>query len=237
MSIGATLANVMRLRGYEVFTEWIINDAGAQLDALGRSIYARYRQLLGEQYPLPQEGYPGEYLLSIARRILEHDGDRWANAAESEWLPFFATFGRDELVAEQKQTARRFGAEYDRWQSEAALHASGKVREGVEHLRELGLTYEQDGALFFRAMQFGDDKDRVLLRSDGRPTYFCMDVAYHYDKLRNSDRVVDILGPDHPRIYRPAQRNLRGAGLSGPARRRHRAASDAHARRRAGQHE
>ncbi len=197
MSIGATLANVMRLRGYEVFTEWIINDAGAQLDALGRSIYARYRQLLGEQYPLPQEGYPGEYLLSIARRILEHDGDRWANAAESEWLPFFATFGRDELVAEQKQTARRFGAEYDRWQSEAALHASGKVREGVEHLRELGLTYEQDGALFFRAMQFGDDKDRVLLRSDGRPTYFCMDVAYHYDKLRNSDRVVDILGPDH----------------------------------------
>jgi arginyl-tRNA synthetase len=197
MSIGATLANVMRLRGYEVFAEWIINDAGGQLDALGRSIYARYRQLLGEQHPLAQDGYPGEYLVPIARRIVERDGNVWANAAESEWLPFFAAFGRDELVAEHQRTARRFGVEYDRWQSEAALHASGKVREGVEHLRELGLTYELDGALFFRSTQFGDDKDRVLLRSDGRPTYFCMDVAYHYDKLRNSDRVVDILGPDH----------------------------------------
>ncbi|HYL28129.1 MAG TPA: arginine--tRNA ligase, partial [Candidatus Nitrosotalea sp.] len=89
------------------------------------------------------------------------------------------------------------GVEYDRWQSERELHDTGKVREGIEHLRELGLTYEADGALFFRATQFGDDKDRVLIRSDGRPTYFCMDVAYHYQKLKNSDRAVDILGPDH----------------------------------------
>ena len=91
----------------------------------------------------------------------------------------------------------RFGVHYDRWQSERELHATGKVREGIEHLAKLGLTYEEDGALFFRATQFGDDKDRVLLRGDGRPTYFCMDVAYHYQKLKASDRVVDILGPDH----------------------------------------
>jgi arginyl-tRNA synthetase len=197
MSIGATLANAMRFCGYDVFVEWIINDAGGQLDALGRSIYARYRQLFDPGYPFPQDGYPGEYIVPVARRVRDCDGDRWVASEESEWLPNFAKFGRDEFVAQQEQTARRFGVTYDRWQSERELHESQQVREGIEHLRELGLTYQHDGALFFRATSFGDDKDRVLLRSDGRPTYFCMDVAYHYQKLKNNDRVVDILGPDH----------------------------------------
>ncbi|MBV9027509.1 MAG: arginine--tRNA ligase, partial [Candidatus Eremiobacteraeota bacterium] len=197
MSIGATLANALRFCGYDVFLEWIINDAGGQLDALGRSIYARYRQLVESSYPFPDEGYPGEYLIDLARDVRERDGDRWMEAAESAWLPHFAKLGRDALVADQQRTAARFGVHYDRWQSEAELHASGAVAEGVERLRQLGLTYEADDALFFRAAQFGDDKDRVLLRRDGRPTYFCMDVAYHYQKLKSNDRVVDILGPDH----------------------------------------
>jgi arginyl-tRNA synthetase len=197
MSIGATLANAMRFCGYDVFVEWIINDAGGQLDALARSIYARYRQLDEPGFPFPKDGYPGEYIVPIARRIRERDGDRWVGEPESEWLPYFARFGRDEIVAGQQQTAERFGIVYDRWQSERELHEAGKLQEGVGRLRDLGLTYEKDGALFFRATQFGDDKDRVLLRSDGRPTYFCMDVAYHYQKLKDSDRVVDILGPDH----------------------------------------
>lgn len=197
MSIGDTLANAMRFRGYDVFTEWIINDAGGQLDALGRSIYARYRQEFDSAYAFPEDGYPGEYLIPIARTIAARDGDRWTSASEAEWLPYFAKFGRDKLVVEQQETARRFGVAYDRWQSEAELHETGKVRDGIEHLRQLGLTYEQDGALFFRATQFGDDKDRVLLRRDGRPTYLAMDVAYHLLKLQQNDRVVDILGPDH----------------------------------------
>jgi len=197
MALGDTLANAMRFRGYEVVTEWIINDAGGQLDALGRSIFARYRQAFDPAYPFPEDGYPGEYLIPIAATIAQRDGDRWTRAPEAEWLPYFATFGRDRLVAEQQQTARRFGVEYDRWQSEAELHGTGKVREGIDRLGQLGLTYEQEGALFFRATQFGDDKDRVLLRRDGRPTYLAMDVAYHYLKLKESDCVVDILGPDH----------------------------------------
>ncbi len=197
MSIGATLANAMRLRGYDVFVEWIINDAGGQLDSLGRSVYARYRQIFDPAYPFPEDGYPGEYLVPIAREIERRDGERWISADEAAWLPYFSQAGRDELVAQQRRTAERFGVVYDKWQSERELHETGKVREGVEHLRDLGLTYESEGALFFRAAQFGDDKDRVMLRGDGRPTYFCMDVAYHYQKLKASDRVVDILGPDH----------------------------------------
>ncbi|MBV8197106.1 MAG: arginine--tRNA ligase [Candidatus Eremiobacteraeota bacterium] len=197
MSIGATLANALRFCGYDVFLEWIINDAGGQLDALGRSLYARYRQLADASYPFPEDGYPGDYLVEMARTIRERDGDRWTDAPESEWLPHFAKSGRDAIVADQQRTAERFGVHYDRWQSEAELHASGAVGEGVERLRQLGLTFEDDDALFFRATQFGDDKDRVLLRRDGRPTYFCMDVAYHYQKLKANDRVVDILGPDH----------------------------------------
>jgi arginyl-tRNA synthetase len=197
MSVGATLANAMRFRGYDVFVEWIINDAGGQLDALARSLYARYRQLFEPTIEVPPDGYPGEYLIDLAKDIRESDGDRWLRAAQDDWLPHFAAYARDRLVAQQQRTARRFGVEYDRWQSERELHETGKVREGIERLRALGLVYEQDGALFFRATQFNDDKDRVLLRSDGRPTYFCMDVAYHYQKLKVSDRVVDVLGPDH----------------------------------------
>jgi arginyl-tRNA synthetase len=197
MSIGATLVNAMRYCGYDVFVEWIINDAGGQLDALGRSIYARYRQRFDPEFAFPEDGYPGSYLIPVAESIAQRDGDRWVDAPEPEWLPYFASTGRDQLVAEHKEAAQRFGVEYDRWQSERELHDTGKVREGIDRLRELGLTYELDGALFFKATQFADDKDRVLLRSDGRPTYFSMDVAYHYQKLKASDRVVDILGPDH----------------------------------------
>jgi arginyl-tRNA synthetase len=197
MSVGATLANAMRLCGYDVFVEWIINDAGGQLDTMARSLYARYREVYGEPAQMPEDGYPGAYVTDLANELAHQDGDRWLRAPESEWLPYFGVFARDRLVAQQQKTAHRFGVAYDRWQSERELHETGRVREGVERLRELGLTYEDDGALFFRATQFKDDKDRVLLRRDGRPTYFCMDVAYHYQKLQASDRVVDILGPDH----------------------------------------
>ncbi len=197
LSIGDALANAMRFCGYDVFTEWIINDAGAQIERLGRSIYARYRQIADPSFPFPEDGYPGEYIVPIARAIYDRDGDAWTNAPEATWLPFFETFGRDEIVGAQKRTAERFGVRYDLWQSEKELHDLGKIRQGIERLRELGLTYERDGALFFRTTDFGDDKDRVVLRSDGRPTYYALDVTYHYEKLKRSDRTIDILGPDH----------------------------------------
>ncbi len=196
LSIGDALVRTMRLRGYDVFVEWIINDAGGQLETLGRSIDARYRQLSDPAVPFPDDGYPGEYLVEIARRL--HDSHpELATMGDSERVASLARFARDELVAEQQRCVARFGVEYDLWQSERELHETGKIEAGIARLKELGLTYESEGALFFRATEFGDDKDRVLVRADGRPTYFSSDVAYHYEKLQRADRVIDILGPDH----------------------------------------
>ncbi len=197
LSIGETLADSLRYCGYDVFTEWIINDAGGQVEMLGLSLYARYRQLFDPTYPFPENGYPGDYLRPMAQRIRENDGERWCPAPQSEWQPFFGTFARDVLVAEQHATVELFGVRYDLWQSEQALHDDGRVNAGLQRLIDGEVTYERDGALYFRATQFGDDKDRVLVRTDGRPTYLAADVAYHYEKLKRSDRVIDILGPDH----------------------------------------
>jgi arginyl-tRNA synthetase len=197
LSIGDALVRAFRMRGYDVFVEWIINDAGAQMDTLGRSLYARYRQIAEPDFAFPEDGYPGDYLVPIAKAIRERDGDKWVSAPEDEWLGFFKKFGRDELVAQQERTAERFHVHYDLWQSEKELHDTGKIREGVDRLSELGTTYEKDGAVWFRATDFNDDKDRVVTRSDGRPTYFALDVTYHYQKLQRAGRVIDILGPDH----------------------------------------
>ncbi len=197
LSIGDTLAKTMRFAGYHVFTEWIINDAGSQLETLARSLYARYRQRWEPDFPFPPDGYPGEYLAPIAEKLAEADGERWRDAAESDWLPYFGRFGRDENVLEQQTIATRFGVTMDLWQSEKALHENGAIDAGIERLRARGLTFEHEGALWVRTTVSGDDKDRVVIRSDGRPAYFAGDVAYHYDKLQRADRVIDILGPDH----------------------------------------
>jgi arginyl-tRNA synthetase len=197
LSLGDCLARAMRYCGFEVFTEWIINDAGSQLDTLGRSLYARYRQCTQPDFPFPEDGYSGTYLIPIAQRLREQDGVQWETLEEATWLPYFAQVARDTLVKEQQTTCSRFGVAYDKWQSEKALHQSGAVEQGIAALRERGLLFEESGALWMRAAQFGDDKDRVVVRSDGRPTYYGADVAYHYDKLQRADRIVLILGPDH----------------------------------------
>ncbi len=197
LSIGGSLANAMRFAGIDVTTEWIVNDAGSQLDTLGRSLYARYRQIVDPAFPFPDGGYPGDYLVPIAQAIRDADDGEFDRAPEETWLPFFTQTGRDALVAGQQRTCERFGVEYDRWQSEKALHRSGAVEAGIVALRERGLIYDAEGAVFVRATDYGDDKDRVVVRSDGRPTYYGADVAYHYDKLERNDRAILILGPDH----------------------------------------
>ena len=198
LSIGATLANAMRHAGYDVFTEWIINDAGSQIDTLGRSLYARYRQLWEPTFPFPEDGYPGDYLLPVAEALRARDGEQWRTADESAWLPAVRQFGRDTLVAGQRAIAADFGVHYDLWQSEKELNERGAIEAGLERLRALGLTYEKDGATWVKTSESGDDQDRVVIRSDGRPTYYAADVAYFYEKFqRGNDRAEIILGPDH----------------------------------------
>ncbi|HEY0613786.1 MAG TPA: arginine--tRNA ligase [Candidatus Elarobacter sp.] len=197
LSIGDTLARAMRHAGYDVFVEWIINDAGSQIEALGRSLYARYRELFDPAYPFPEDGYPGDYVIAIAEKLRARDGERWLHVPEADALPVLATFARDEIVAEQRAVAERFRVHYDLWQSEKALHDAGKIETGIARLRDLGVLYENDGATWLRTTAAGDDEDRVVVRSDGRPTYFANDIAYHYEKLQRADHVVDFLGPDH----------------------------------------
>jgi arginyl-tRNA synthetase len=198
LSVGATLASAMRFVGHDVTTEWIVNDAGSQLEVLGRSLYARYRQLWEPEFPFPDDGYPGDYLVPIAEAIRAADGERWRTVGEAEWLPFFSRYGRDHIVAGQQAVAAHFGVHFERWQSERELHESGAIEGGIERLRAMDLTYDRDGALWVRTTAYGDDTDRVVIRSDGRPTYYAADVAYHYDKFqRGADLAIDILGPDH----------------------------------------
>jgi arginyl-tRNA synthetase len=196
LSIGDTLVRAFRYCGYDVFVEWIINDAGSQIETLGRSLFARYMQQYDATYTFPEDGYPGAYLLAIAEAIVKRDGEKWRNLPEPP-IAEFAQIGRDAILQEQRATAERFRVDYDLWQSEKELRASGRMDEDLAKLRALGLIYEADGAQFFRTSEFGDDKDRVIVRSDGSPTYFAPDIAYHYEKLSRSDRAIDILGPDH----------------------------------------
>jgi arginyl-tRNA synthetase len=196
LSIGDTLVRSFRYRGYDVFVEWIINDAGTQIETLGRSLFARYMEQYDAAYPFPEDGYPGDYLVTIAQAIVKRDGEKWRNLPEPP-IAAFAQFGRDAILSEQRATAERFRVTYDLWQSEKELRTSGRMDEDLAKLRAMGLIYEADGAQYFRTSDFGDDKDRVIVRSDGTPTYFAPDIAYHYEKLSRSDRAIDILGPDH----------------------------------------
>jgi arginyl-tRNA synthetase len=196
LSIGDTLVRAFRYRGFDVFVEWIINDAGSQMETLGLSLFARYMQHYDPEYAFPDDGYPGEYLVPIAEAIVERDGEKWRNLPQAP-IAQFAQLGRDAILAEQRATAERFGVHYDLWQSEKELRASGRMDEDLDKLRAMGLIYEADGAQYFRTSEFGDDKDRVIIRSDGSPTYFAPDIAYHFEKLSRADRAIDILGPDH----------------------------------------
>ncbi len=197
LAVGDTLARTLRHAGFDVFTEWIINDAGSQVDALGRSVYARYRQLFDPAAPFPDDGYPGNYVIPVAEQLRARDGDRWMHVSEAEAIAPIARFALDALLTEQQAVAHRFRADFDLWQSEQRLHDAGAIERGIARLREAGVVFERDGAVWVRTTASGDDEDRVAIRSDGRPTYYANDIAYHYDKLQRADRVIDILGPDH----------------------------------------
>jgi len=199
-AVGDVIANMLEAVGCDVTRESYINDArtSLQMQNFGRSVNARYMQALGHDFPLPDDAYRGEYVMDIARKIVEKDGEAHLSLSEDERVRLFTDLGEEMMLEEQKADLEKFGVKFDVWFSEQALHDTGKVQEAVERLKDRGYAYEKADALWLKSSEFGDDKDRTLVRSNGQPTYIAADAAYHADKLdRGFDRVIDVWGPDH----------------------------------------
>jgi len=197
-AVGDALAKLFSFTGYDVVTEYYVNDVGNQMDNLGRSLFARYLQACGKEAPLPEDGYRGEYLADLAREYRAEVGDRYADAPAEKALPTFRRVACDRILAGIRKDLETFNVRIDNWFREESLHGAGAVAGAVSDLRARGQLYEADGAVYFRSESHGDEKDRVLVRSDGRTTYFAADVAYHRDKYRRTfNRIIDIWGADH----------------------------------------
>ena len=195
---GDAVAAVLEAAGYQVQREYYINDAGNQVVLLGRSIQLRLRELRGESIEFPEDGYRGDYIRDIARELLQERGEEIAALPEEEAIETCGNFGISYVLRWIEGDLKEFGISFDNWYSERSLYERGLVEKELAKLKEHGLTYEKEGALWFRTTDYGDDKDRVLIRSGGTPTYFASDVAYHMEKFeRGFEKVIDIWGADH----------------------------------------
>ena len=198
-ALGETLANVMNMAGIECQKEYYINDAGNKIVKLGLSLEARYRQVLGdENYPFPEDGYHGVDIIDTAKHIVEQYGDSYLSLPAEERQAKMVEIALKEKLSAIREGLEAFGVTYDNWFSEQSLHDSGAVKAVVEELRQRGYVYEKDGAWWLETTKFGDEKDEVLIRSNGIPTYFAADIAYHKNKFdRGFNRVINIWGADH----------------------------------------
>ncbi|OAG28737.1 arginine--tRNA ligase [Thermodesulfatator autotrophicus] len=197
-AVGDTLARILAMAGFNVQKEYYINDVGRQMQILGRSVYLRAKELKGENIDFPEDHYRGEYIKDIARALLETKPD-FFNLPEEEAINLAKEFAVKEILDGIKKDLEDFGVTYDVWFSEKILHEETYIEKALSFLREKGLLYEKDGAIWFKASEFGDEKDRVVIRASGEPTYFAADIAYHYHKflVRGFDEVVDLWGADH----------------------------------------
>lgn len=202
-ALGDAIARVMRHAGYSVDEEFYINDQGNQMNVFGNSVVVRYQQLLGQDVEMPEACYGGAYIKDIAQAIIDADGDKWLDANEDERLVAFRERGYAMMLDSVKDTLSTFGNNFDTWFSERSLFVADengetKQQRAFDVMNEKGLLFEAEGATFFRSTDYGDDKDRVLVKANGDLTYFMSDVAYHYDKMqRGYDRLIDIWGADH----------------------------------------
>ncbi len=196
-AVGDAVAEILSAAGFDVQREYYVNDAGNQVSNLAISIWSRLRELLGEQVAFPEDGYQGGYIRDLAARLNDEHPDV-AGLPEEDGLKRCAAFGVKSVLAWIADDLEAFGIRFDNWYSEQSLYDRDMVRIELGKLADKGLSYEQDGALWFRTTEYGDDKDRVLIKSDGSPTYFASDVAYHMEKFeRGFERVIDVWGADH----------------------------------------
>ena len=197
-AVGSALGNLLKKAGYQVEREYYINDAGNQMNNLARSVNARYLELMGKEVELPEDGYHGHDIVETAQRIVDKYGDKFLGMSEEERLEQFKTIAYQEKLAALREDLEAFNVHFDSWFSEKTLHENHKIEEACEILKEKGYMYEQGGALWLKSTEFGDDKDRVVIRDNGVPTYFAADIAYHDNKFkRGFDRVINLWGADH----------------------------------------
>lgn len=198
-AIGDCLASVLDYAGYDVSREFYVNDAGNQIEKFATSLEVRYLQLYKDGIEMPEDAYQGVDITEHAKAFAEEFGDKYLEAESSERRKALVDFALPKNIAGLERDLLQYRIKYDRWFKESSLHNDGSVTEVIDKLKSLGVTYEKDGALWFKASEYGNDKDIVLIRANGLPTYIVPDIAYHYNKLvtRENDIAVDVLGADH----------------------------------------
>ncbi|MCX5899520.1 MAG: arginine--tRNA ligase [Proteobacteria bacterium] len=214
-ALGDAIARVLAFAGFDVVREYYINDIGNQMQSLGRSLYLRYQQLLKKDVEFPAEGlYKGQYMLDIARDLILKQANKILDMPEDEAVGLCTQFAASTILQGIEDDLELFGVHFDSWFSEKTLFDSGAVPKALEQLKKTGLAYESEGALWFKATDFGDEKDRVMVRADGRTTYFASDIAYHRNKFeRGFQRVIDIWGADHHGYVPRLSAMLKAMGL------------------------
>ncbi len=208
--IGDVIANTLRAVGCDVTKEYYINDVGNQMNTLGLSVYLRYRELLGEKVDFPPNYYQGKYIQDLAAQVITIQGDKFLNADEKDILSFFVPYAAGAIMDGIREDLRSFGVVFDNYFSEQELYRDDGVARLIEELQEKGFIYREGNTLWFRTTDFGDEKDRVVVRENGEPTYFAADIAYHRNKYeRGFEEIIDVWGADHhgylPRMYAAIQ--------------------------------
>ena len=195
---GDTLTRVLKFSGYDVLREYYVNDAGNQIETLGNSLYERYKEALGLPFDMSKIGYQGKDVIKLAKDIAKTDKDKWVNDDSIERKDYFKKIGTKLELDKIKVDLDLYRVSFDHYQSELELYRSGKVKNALEALKKTPYVYEKDNALWLKTTEFNDDKDRVLVKSDGSLTYFTPDIAYHKDKFdRGYDHLINIFGADH----------------------------------------
>ena len=212
-ALGDALANILACAGFKVQREYYINDAGKQIQTLGISVYARYLELNGRGGDFPEEGYKGVYIAEIAQKLLAEDKDLYLSLSEEEAIEIMAVKSAALILDDIREDLEEFGVVYDVWFSEKEILQSGEVKETLEEMEKRGNIFRHEGAVWFRSTDKGDDKDRVLVKSDGSLTYFASDIAYHRNKYeRGFDTVVNIWGADHHGYVARMKASVQGLG-------------------------
>lgn len=197
-AFGDVLSNVLSAAGYEVEREYYINDAGSQIDNLGLSLEARYFQAFGKDKELPEDGYYGKDIIEAVEKLIETEGDKWLQVDEEERFEFFKEYGLRAMLEMIEEDLSLFRVHFDHWFSERSLYEGDQIANVLKTLKDKGYIFEEDGATWFKASAFNDDKDRVLIKKDGSYTYLTPDITYHQNKFdRGFDELINIWGGDH----------------------------------------